>query len=457
MVTTTVDKLSETRVKLTIAVSPEELKPSLQQAYKQIAEQVSIPGFRKGKVPPPIIDQRVGREAVIEQAVNDGMNDFFQQAVRAEDLKPIGQPSADVSEWPNADLTSDLQVTVEVDVRPDVQLPKWDGLELTVDAIEVPEADVDEELERLRGRFGTLVTVDRPAKSGDLVTISLQASLDGAVVDSATDVTYEVGSGDLLDGIDEALDALSAGEETTFRSSLLGGDHEGREAEIVLTLSAVKERELPELDDEFAQIASPFDTVDELRANLREQLEAQRKQVQANEARTKAIDALLAAVEVPVPENLIEEEVRSHLESEGKPQDDPHGDEVREAAIRNFKSGVLLDQIVEQEDLKVNQDELSDYVVRSAQQYGMDPNEYIRLLDQQGQLPLALADIARTKAATLVVSKATVIDSNKKQVDLSEWTEDVLHHSHDHGDHDGHDHGDHEGHDHETDAEPAKA
>ena len=457
MVTTTVDKLSETRVKLTIAVTPEELKPSLQQAYKQIAEQVSIPGFRRGKVPPPIIDQRVGREAVIEQAVNDGMNDFFQQAVRAEDLRPIGQPSADVSEWPNADLTSDLQVTVEVDVRPDVQLPKWDGLELTVDAIEVPEADVDEELERLRGRFGTLVTVDRPAKSGDLVTISLQASLDGAVVDSATDVTYEVGSGDLLDGIDEALDALSAGEETTFRSSLLGGDHEGQEAEIVLTLSAVKERELPELDDEFAQIASPFDTVDELRANLREQLEAQRKQVQANEARTKAIDALLAAVEVPVPENLIEEEVRSHLESEGKPQDDPHGDEVREAAIRNFKSGVLLDQIVEQEDLKVNQDELSDYVVRSAQQYGMDPNEYIRLLDQQGQLPLALADIARTKAATLVVSKATVTDSNKKKVDLSEWTEDVLHHSHDHGDHDGHDHGDHEGHDHETDAEPAKA
>lgn len=441
MVTTTVDKLSDTRVKLTIAVSPEEFKPSITTAYQQIAEQVNIPGFRKGKVPPAIIDQRVGRESVLEQALNVGLDGYFRTAVTENNLKPIGRPDADVAEWPSSkDFSGDLQVTVEVDVRPEIELPKYEGLDLVVDAVDVEESEVEEELERLRGRFGTLITVERPAKTGDLVTIDLEATLNGALVDTATDVNYELGSGQLLDGIDEALDSLTAGESTTFESKLLGGDHEGEMSLIAITLKAVKERELPEADDDFAQIASEFDTIAELRANLRETVEKSKRFGQAGKARTAAIEALTALVTVPVPENVIEDEVKTHLENEGKPLDDPHGDEVREAAIKNFQSSVILDGIAEKEQIQVSQDELSQYVVRSAAQYGMDPNEFIRALDAQGQIPQIVADIARSKAAAIVVEKANVTDTNGKAVDLSEVTGSSAGAAHDHDDHEGHDH-----------------
>ncbi len=448
---TTVEKLSPTRVKLSIAVTPEELKPSVDHAYSHIAEQISIPGFRKGKVPAPIIDQRVGREEVLNHAVSDGLDRFYRQAVEEQKLRPLGRPEADVVGLPNVkDFSGDLEVTVEVDVRPEFTLPKLDGLTLTVDAVEVTDEEVEAELQALLARFGTLITVDRPAKKGDFAQLDLIAQIGGAEVDTANGVSYEIGSGELLEGIDEALDSLTAGETTTFESALLGGDHEGEKAQITVTLTAVKERELPAADDEFAQIASPFDTIDELKVDIREQLGKSKVFGQGTQARDQVVDKLLESVEIPVPEQLVLDEVHRHLENEDRLEDEVHRAEVTEASEKTFRSQILLDAVAEQEEIKVSQNELTQYLVQGAAQYNMEPGEFIKVLDQNGQIPGMIGEVARGKALAVVLSKAKVTDSNGKDVDLTTFTAGVLEEDEDFveadaGGHEGHDH---EGHDH---------
>ena len=422
MVTTTVEKLSPTRVKLAISVTPEELRPSIAHAYSHIAEDVQIPGFRKGKVPPPIIDQRVGRPAVLEHAVNEGLDKFFREAVTANDIQPLGRPEADITAWPDAkDFSGDLEVTVEVDVRPEIELPSLEKLTVIVDPIEVSDADVAQQIDELRGRFGTLSTVERPAKSGDFVQIDLTATIGGEQVDSANAISYEIGSGELIEGIDEALESLTAGESTTFKSTLLGGDHEGEEAEIAVTILAVKERELPELDDDFAQMASEFDTLDELRADVVRQVEQQKRLEQVSQARDKVADALLAQVDVPVPASLIEDEVHRHLESEGRLEDEVHRAEVKEASEKAFRSQLLFDKVAEQENIGVSQDEFAQYVVQSAQQYGMQPQEFIEVLQQNNQLQSMFGEVARSKAISVLLGKVEVVDTNGAAVDLSDF------------------------------------
>ncbi|WP_395242969.1 trigger factor [Agromyces sp. MMS24-K17] len=423
MPTTSVEKLSPTRAKLTISVTPEELKPSIAHAYEHIAEQVNVPGFRKGKVPPPIIDQRVGKAAVLEHAVNEGLDGFFRAAVVEHELRPLGRPSADIVEWPSEkDFSGDLLLAIEVDVRPEIELPAYDGLELTVDATEVAEDEVAAELERLRSRFGTLITVDRPAKSGDFVTLDLVAAIDGTEVDTANGISYELGSGELLEGIDDALDSLTAGETTTFESKLLGGDHEGETAEITVTVQAVKERELPEADDDFAQIASEFDTLDELTASLSEQVARNKSFGQGAQARDLLVEKLLELVEVPVADSVIEDEVHRHLESEGCLEDDEHRAEVTEASTKAFKTQIVLDRIAEAEEVKVSQEELTQYLVQGAAQYGMDPNEFVQVLSQNGQIPAMVGEVARNKALAIALGKAKVTDAAGNAVDLSEFT-----------------------------------
>ena len=423
---TTVDRLSPTRVKLTIAVTPEELKPSIDHAYGHIAESINVPGFRKGKVPPPIIDQRVGRGEVLNHAVSDGLDKFYRQAVDENSIRPLGRPEADVTELPNLkDFTGDLLVTVEVDVRPEFTLPSLDGLTLTVDSFEVADDEVETELQNLLTRFGTLVTVDRPAKTGDFAQIDLVASIDGREVDTANAISYEVGSGDLIDGIDEALDSLSAGETTTFESKLLGGDNEGETAEISVTMLAVKERELPEADDDFAQIASQFDTIEELKADLREQLTRSKVFSQGAQARDQIVDKLLESVEIPVPPKLVEDEVHRHLENEHRLEDDEHRAEVAIASEKTFRSQILLDAIVEAEEVKVSQEELTQYLVQGAAQYNMEPGEFIKVLDQNGQIPGMVGEVARGKALATVLSKATVVDADGNPVDVSAFTAGV--------------------------------
>ncbi|WP_208322137.1 trigger factor [Paramicrobacterium fandaimingii] len=417
---TTVEKLNPTRVKLTISVPPEELKPSITSAYSAIAEQISIPGFRKGKVPPAIIDQRVGKGAVIEQAVSEGLDEIYRKAVAEEDIKTLGRPEADVTEWPSdKDFSGDLIVSVEVDVRPEFEIPEYEGLKVEVEPAEVTDADIDTSLDELRTRFGTLVSVDRPAKTGDFVQIDLSATIDGEEVDSASGVSYEVGSGELLEGMDEAVDSLTAGESTTFSSPLLGGEHQGENAEVAVTVSAVKERELPEADDDFAQIASEFDTIGELRESLVEQVKSQKTFGQGTEARTKAVDLLLDAVEIPVSQNLIDAEVERHLESEGRLEDDEHRAEVSESSEKTFRTQLLLDAIVEKENVQVSQEELTQYLIQGASQYGMEPGEFIKVLDENGQIPQMVGEVARNKAIAVVLGKSEIVDTAGAAVDLT--------------------------------------
>ncbi|MFT2692779.1 trigger factor [Clavibacter zhangzhiyongii] len=423
---TTVEKLSPTRVKLAISATPEDLKPHIDHAYGHIAEQVNIPGFRKGKVPPAIIDQRVGREAVLEHAVNDGMDGFYQAAVKETDIRPLGRPEADVKEWPGKDLTGELLLEIEVDVRPEFDMPAYEGLELTVDSVEVTDDEVGTELDSLRSRFGTLITVDRPAKTGDFVQIDLTATIAGNAVDTASGISYELGSGDLIDGIDEALESLTAGESTTFESKLLGGDNEGETAEIAVTVQSVKERELPEADDDFAQIASEFDTIDELRADLKVQVGKSKVFGQVTQARDQIVDKLLESVEIPVPEKLVEDEVHRHLENENRLEDDVHRAEVKESSEKAFRQQLLLDVIAEKEELKVSQDELTQYLIQGAQQYNMEPNEFVQVLQQNNQIPAMVGEVARNKALAVVLDKARVVDADGKVVDVTEFTQPVV-------------------------------
>jgi len=452
LVKTTVEKLSPTRVKLSISITPEELKPSIDHAYEHIGSQVNIPGFRKGKVPPQLIDQRVGREEVLNHAVNDGLDKFYRLAVSEEKIRTLGRPEADVVSLPSTkDFSGDLEITIEVDVRPEFALPNYSKLTLTVDAVEVSADDVRDELDALRSRFGTLVTVDRPAKKGDFAQLDLVATIGGREVDTANSISYEVGSGELIDGIDEALDSLSAGETTTFESELLGGDSAGEKAEITVSLLAVKERELPEADDEFAQVSSQFDTISELKADLKEQIAKSKAFGQGSAARDQVVDELLKLVEIPVPEKLVEDEVNRHLESENRLDDVAHRAEVVESSTATFRTQILLDAVAEKEDVKVSQDELTQYLIQGAAQYGMEPSEFIQVLDKNGQIPAMIGEVARSKALAVILDKAKVVDTKGKAVDISAFTAGFASNEGANfveasaGDHAGHDH---EGHDH---------
>ena len=423
MPTTTKETLSPTRVRLTITVTPEELKPSLDHAYQHIAEQVQIPGFRKGKVPPPIIDQRVGKAEVLNHAVGEGLDRFFQLAVSEQKVRTLGRPEADVSQWPSEnDFSGDLIVVVEVDVRAEFDIPAFEKYALEVEPISVSAKDVDAELDSLRQRFGNLVTVDRPLKSGDFVHIDLTAKIGDSVIDTANSISYEVGSGNLIDGIDEALDTLTAGETTTFESKLLGGDHEGEMALIEVTVLSVKERELPPADDDFAQIASQFDTIKELRDDLKTQVERRGVFTQAQKARDLLVEKMLTDVEIPLPPAVVEAEVHRHLEQENRLDDDKHRVEVVESTEKSLRTQLLLDALVEKLEVQVSQEELTQYLMQSAAQYGMEPGEFIQTLDSNKQIPSMVGEVARSKSLSIALAKVSVKDTKGKKVDLSDFT-----------------------------------
>lgn len=423
---TTTEELGPTRVKLTIAVSPEELKPSIDHAYTHIAEQVTIPGFRKGKVPPPIIDQRIGRGEVLNHAVSEGLDKIFQEAVAEEGIDTLGRPEADVTQWPEEkDFSGDLIITVETDVRPEVTLPDYTKYTLEVEALATDKKAVDEELDSLRERFASLVGVDRPISQGDFVQLDLVAKIGDNTIDTANSISYEMGSGQLIDGIDEALETLTAGETTTFASELLGGDHAGETAEIEVTVLAVKERELPEADDDFAQIASQFDTIAELREDLAKEVERKGRLAQAQEARDKLVEKMLEALDLPVPEGVVEAEVHRHLEQEKRLQDDEHRAEVTESTQKSLRTQFVLDALIASLGIQPTQEELSSYLVQSAGQYGMEPAEFIQALSQQNQLGTIANEVSRSKALSVALREVNIKDSKGKKVDLTDFLGEV--------------------------------
>ncbi|HET9633011.1 MAG TPA: trigger factor, partial [Terrabacter sp.] len=359
------ETLSPTRVKMTVEVPFEELKPSLDAAIKHIGEHIQVPGFRKGKVPARIIEQRVGRAAVLEEAVNNALPTFYGQALEENEVRPLGQPEITDLQVPASD-GQDFVFTAEVDKRPEIELPDFGDIELTVDEATVSDEDVTSRLDELRARFGTLKGVDRAVQDGDFVSIDLSAEIDGEQIDEVTGVSYEVGSKNMLDGLDEALIGMTADETKQFTAPLAGGDQQGQDANCTVTVTAVKERELPELDDEFAQLASEFDTLDELKADLTAKAEVDAKFAQGVAARDKLLEAILEKVEVPIPESIVEAEVHSHLEGEGRLEDDEHRAEVDESTRKGLKTQLLLDAIAEKEEVQVEQQELIEFLVMSS-------------------------------------------------------------------------------------------
>jgi trigger factor len=417
-----VETLNPTRVKLTVEVPFEELKPNLDAAYKTIGSQIQVPGFRKGKVPSRIIDQRIGRGAVLQEAVNEALPQFYGQAVEDNKVRPIGQPAVDVTEVPDAE-GQDLKFTVEVDVRPEVQLPEdFSGITVEVDEAKPSHEDVEQRLISLQERFGTLKGVERAVETGDFVSIDLDARIGEEQIDAVTGISYEVGSGNMLDGLDDALVGMSAGETTTFTAPLAGGDREGEDADVTVTVQSVKVRELPPLDDDFAQLASEFDTLAELRADVTRQAERAARFEQGVQARDKVLEHLLDTLDIPVPDGVVEAEVTAHLEGEDRLEDDEHRAEVDTNTRRALKAQFLLDAIVEKNEVSVEQPELIEYLVMSAQQYGMDPNQFAASVDQQGQVPAMVAEVARRKALASVLEQAKVVDTAGAEVDLNEVT-----------------------------------
>ena len=414
-----VENLSPTRVKLTVEVPSEELQPHVDAALKTIGSQIQVPGFRAGKVPARIIEQRVGKGAVIQEAVNEALPEFFGKAVDETGVSPIGQPEVDITEVPMAD-GEQLKFTVEVDVRPEITLPDYDGIEITVDNLEVTDEDVEAKLTELRERFGTLVGVDRAVETGDFVSIDLKAEIDGDEIDSVEGVSYEVGSGNMLQGIDEALVGMTAGETKDFTAPLAGGDQAGQDASCTVTVQSVKVRELPEVDDDFAQMASEFDTADELRADLTKQAEQAKKFEQGIQARDKVLDHLLDNTEIPLPEGIVEAEIHQHLEQEGRLEDDEHRAEVDESTRKTLTTQFLLDALATAEEIEVGQRELIEYLVMQSQQYGMDPNQFAQLLDQQGQVEAMVGEVARRKALAAALDKAKIVDADGNAIDLDD-------------------------------------
>ncbi|MCX0273837.1 trigger factor [Nocardia zapadnayensis] len=436
-VKSTVEQLSPTRVRINVEVPFEELKPDFDRAYKALAKQVRIPGFRPGKAPAKLLEARLGRGAVLEQVVNDALPGRYSEAVTTSEVKVIGQPEIEITKIEDG---QELAFTAEVDVRPEIALPEdYSTIAVTVDAIEITDADIDEQLQSLRQRFGTLTGVERPVQDGDFVSIDLSATVDGEEVPEAatTGLSHEVGSGQLIEGLDETLIGMSAEESKEFTSTLVAGEHAGREAAITVTLGSVKERELPEADDEFAQLASEFDTIDELKADLRSRVERVKKVQQAGDIRDKVLEQLLESVEVPLPEAVVKAEIDAvehdaihgfdhdeakfaeALEAQGSSREEFDAD-TKEAAEKSVKTQLLLDAVAEAEGTQVGQEELTERILFQAQRYGMAPEQFIQQVQQAGQLGAVFADVRRGKALAEVVGKVTVTDSEGNKIDTDE-------------------------------------
>ncbi|MDT5012887.1 MAG: trigger factor, partial [Mycobacterium sp.] len=415
----TVEQLSPTRVKINVEVPFAELQPDFDRAYKELARQVRLPGFRPGKAPAKLLEARIGRGAVLEQVVNEALPARYSEAVTSSDVQPIGQPEIEITKIEDGD---ELVFTAEVDVRPKIELPDLNALEITVDPIEVTDDEVDAELESLRTRFGTLTGVERAAKDGDFVSIDLSATIDGEPVpEAATEgLSHEVGSGQLIEGLDEAINGLKAGDTRVFTSTLAAGEHDGRDAQVTVTVNSVKERELPDLDDEFAQLASEFDTIDELKASLQDQVRRFKRVQQAEKIRDAALETLLGQVDVPLPEAVVqaqvdeavhnalhgldhdEDRLAEALAEQGSSRDEFDA-EARQNAEKGVKTQLLVDAIADKLDIQVGQEDLTERLVLQSRQYGVEPQQLLQFLQENNQLPAMFADVRRGKALAAVV------------------------------------------------------
>jgi trigger factor len=437
-VPSTVEQLSPSRVKITVEVPFAELKPSMDKAYREVAQSVNIPGFRRGKVPSMVIDQRFGRGMILQEALNDALPRFYGAAVQENNLTPLAQPEVEVTKLEDGDS---IEFTAEVDVRPEFALPDFTEVKAEVDPLEVPDDAVDAQLEILRNRFGSRETVDRPAEHGDVVTIDLVARKDGEVLADGTadGLEYVIGSDQMLDGLDEAVTGLSVDETATFTSSLVGGPHKDEDADIEVVVSKVQRQELPELDNEFAQLASEFDTLEEMRADLASGLRKTARLEQAAQARDAVLEKLLTMVDVEVPEQLRQSQVDARREqitqqlgqagltvaeyladSEEAEDEEQFWADIDQRAGDGLKAQLILDKAAEDADINVGQDDLTQHILRKAAQERTNPQEIAsHLQEHPHHIEEYMLEIRRGKALAMIVEAATVTDSDGATVNLS--------------------------------------
>ena len=415
-----VEQQSATRVKITVEVPFDELKPEFDKAHEALSQQVQIPGFRKGKAPAKLIEARVGRGPILEQVLNEMVPSRYGQAVEEHDLKVIGQPEVDVTKLEDGDV---VEFTAEVDVRPEIELPDFSDISVEVDALKADDEAVQSELDNLLARFGTLTGVERAVEDGDFISIDLSATVDGEELEEASTegLSYQVGSGDLIDGLDEAVTGLAQGESKEFGTKLVAGDHEGEDAQVTVTVQSVKVRQLPDADDEFAQMASEFDTIAELREDLAKQATDRKTADQAVAARDALLDLLRDKIDFEVPEAVIDNEITQHLAAEGKEGDEEHAAEIRDDVTSGVRDQIILDVLAETLDVRVDQNELLDFLFQTAQQYGMEPGQFMQGAQQAGQIPAFVSELARNKSLALALRQVTVKDSAGKELDLSEF------------------------------------
>lgn len=433
----TVEQLSPTRVKLTVEIPFADLKPHLDKAYREIAKTVTIPGFRKGKVPTMVIDQRFGRGVVLQEAINAALPAAYEAAVSESKVIPLGEPEVEVTKLEDGEL---VEFTAEVEVRPEFTVPAFSGLSATVDALPDTDAEVEERIEVLRKRFATTTEVDRPAADGDIVVIDLVGTRQGEPLPDATaeGISYQIGSGGMLDGLDEAVTGLAAGESAEFSSILVGGPLQGEPADITVTVIKVSTQELPEVDDEFAALVSEFDTLAEMKADLAEGVTGYAKAEQAAKGRDKILEALVEQTDIQLPERVLAAEIQSrkdeineqlkrmgytladYLEQAGDEADTPEEfwAEIETSTERGLKAQLILDKVADDAEVGVDQADLSEMLVRKAAQNNSTPEQEAQHMMEHNHVASWMQEIRRNKALGVIVADATVTDTAGNTVDV---------------------------------------
>ena len=429
----TVEKLSPTRVKLVIEVPFDELKEEFDKAYKTIAEQVNIPGFRKGHAPAKLIENHVGRGAVLEQVINDMMPSRYEKACTENDVQPLSTPDVDVTKIDDPNL---IEFTAEMDCRPEIKIPDFKGKEISVEPRRATDEIAEQGLKDLQERFATLKGVDRPAKEGDFVSLDLSAKVNSEELKEAETkgLSHRIGQGDLIEGLEDALVGMKAGESKTFTSKLVAGDHANEEADITVVLQKVQEQELPELDDDFAQMASEFDTLDELKEDLAKRANDAAKSEQAANLRDAVLSALIEEANFDIPKGIVEEQaqgqiqqvlsqfggdeniLKSILESQGSDLDSFY-DEAKKSAEEATRTWLLLDALAEELSVEISQNDLTEAVVAQARQNNMEPEQFVQAVQQQGQLASLFSDVRRNKALFTVVRDVVAKDTEGNSLD----------------------------------------
>jgi trigger factor len=441
-VTTTVTELPESRVRVQAEVPAEEVERRVAQAARSLARNLRVPGFRAGKAPPPVVIQRVGREAVLDEAVRDSIGSWYAAAIDDAHIVPVGEPDLDLGELPAQGQP--LRFSIEIGVRPKATLGDYKQLEVPRREPEVSDADVDEEIERIRERSAKLETVERPAQKGDFVVMDFQGTLDGEPFGGGEgrDQMVELGSGRLVPGFEEQLEGAAAGEERTvtiqFPDDYMAEELAGREAQFAVSVKEVKAKELPPLDDELAGEAG-FDTLDELRADIRERLsEAQTARLEA-EFREAALDAAVANATIDVPDTLVEARARelwesmihslshqgisreAYLRISGRTEDEIV-EQGKEDAAQALRREAVLAAVVEAEGLRPSEEEVMEAVEAAAPAERTSPKKLLERLKSAGRLEQLEEDLAQRKAVDLIAESAKPISPEQAAAREKLWT-----------------------------------